>query len=348
MRKKKDNNLIVRLLTGLLLAVIVVGGGKVWFWLSDNKLPNVKIGRDIFVYPDTTPEQVLATLDSCVKRPASLKRAFKDHQVSNYMKPGHYVLEAGQTSAYITRMLNNCWQTPVQLRIPSVRLKGSLARSISLQMMVDSATVADALENKELLERYGFKPSTAFSLFIPDTYEMYWTAGIDEIFDRQKKAWDAFWTPDNVAKAKKQGLSRQGVSTLASIVKGESNVPADYSRIAGVYLNRLHKGMKLQADPTIAFLLGYESNRILKRDLKIDSPYNTYMYAGLPPGPINVPGKEYLEAVLNPDTASGYLFFCADPSFNGSHRFARSYSEHLQNARAFQKALDQRSRNKEK
>jgi UPF0755 protein len=173
---------------------------------------------------------------------------------------------------------------------------------------------------------------------------MYWTDSIDEIFARQKKAWDAFWTPDNIAKARRQGLSKLEVSILASIVKGESNMPSDYARIAGVYLNRLHKGMKLQADPTVAFLLNYETGRILKKDLRIDSPYNTYVYAGLPPGPINVPGKEYLDAVLNPDTASGYMFFCADPSFDGSHRFAKTYADHLKNARAFQKALNQRGK----
>lgn len=328
----------------LLGIFMIFGGGKAWFYLSDNKIANVRKPAELFVYPDTSPDEVLAALDSCLARPKSLKRAFADHKVAEYLQPGHYLVEKGQTSVYIARMLNNCWQTPVQLRIPSVRLKGSLAKWISSQMMVDSATVADALENRELLERYGFKPSTAFSMFIPDTYEMYWTASIDEIFERQKKAWDAFWTDDNVAKARKQGLSKLQVSILASIVKGESNVPSDYARIAGVYLNRLHKGMKLQADPTVAYLLNYESNRILKKDLKIDSPYNTYMYAGLPPGPINVPGKEYLDAVLNPDTKDGYMFFCADPSFDGTHRFARTYSEHLKNARAFQKALNERSR----
>ena len=152
--KKKKSSFAARLAVGIVVAIIVVGGGKVWFWLSDNKLPNVSLGKDLYVYPDTTPEEVLASLDSCVRRPGSLKRAFAGHQVAEYMKPGHYVVEAGQTSVYITRMLNNCWQTPVQLRIPSVRLKGSLARSIASQMMVDSATVADALENRELLEKY--------------------------------------------------------------------------------------------------------------------------------------------------------------------------------------------------
>ena len=342
--KKKKNNWLKRLLAGVLVAIVVVGGGKAWTWLSDNKLPNVKMGKDLYVYPYTTPEDVLSELDSCVSRPGSLKRAFEEHQVADFIKPGHYLVKAGQTSAYISRMLNNGWQTPVQLRIPAVRLKSSLAKAISSQMMTDSATVAEALINDQLLERYGFTSATAFSLFIPDTYEMYWTASVDDIFARQKKAWDAFWTEDNVVKAKRLGLSKLQVSILASIVKGESNLPKDYPKLAGVYINRLKKGMKLQACPTVAFLLNYETTRILNKDLRIDSPYNTYMYAGLPPGPIAVPGKEYLNAVLNPDTASGYLFFCAGPSFDGSHRFARTYSEHMKNSRDYQKALAARGK----
>ncbi|MBR5703756.1 MAG: endolytic transglycosylase MltG [Bacteroidales bacterium] len=342
--KKNGNKWLKRLLAGVLVAIVVVGGGKAWTWLSDNKLPNVKMGRDLFVYPDTTPADVLAQLDSCVRRPGSLKRAFEEHQVATYIQPGHYMVKAGQTSAYISRMLNNCWQTPVQLRIPAVRLKSSLAKSISSQMMVDSATVAEALINDQILGRYGFSSATAFSLFIPDTYEVYWTDSVDDIFARQKKAWDAFWTADNIAKAKRLGLSKLQVSILASIVKGESNLPKDYPKLAGVYINRLKKGMKLQACPTVAFLLNYETTRILNKDLQIDSPYNTYKYAGLPPGPIAVPGKEYLNAVLNPDTSSGYLFFCADPSFDGSHRFARTYSEHMKNSRDYQAALAARGK----
>lgn len=333
-----------RLLTGVLVAIAVVGGGKAWCWLSDNKLPNVRRSAELFVYPDTAPGDVLAMLDTAVSRPGSLKRAFDAHRVADYIKPGHYCVDKGQTSAYIARMLNNGWQTPVRLRIPAVRLKGSLARSISSQMMVDSATVAAALEDPALLGKYGFKPATAFSLFIPDTYEMYWTDSMDEIFARQKKAWDAFWNADNRAKAKAIGLSPLEVSILASIVKGESNLPSDYAKLAGVYLNRLRKGMKLQACPTVAFLLNYETNRILNKDLQIDSPYNTYKYAGLPPGPISVPGKEYLNAVLNPDTAAGYLFFCASPNFDGSHRFARTFAEHSKNSRDYQKALAERQK----
>ena len=340
----KAKQALVRLLRGLLIVLVALGIPKAWHYVSDNKLANVKHGTDLYVYPDTTPGEVIAALDSCVARKGSLRRAFAEHKVDEFMKPGHYVVEAGQTSVYITRMLNNGWQTPVRLVIPGSRLKPQLAGRIAAQMMVDSASVLSALNDAELLGKYGFTPETAFVLFMPDTYEIYWTESIDDIFARQEKAYESFWTADNKAKARKLGLSQMEVSVLASIVKGESRVPKDYARIAGVYLNRLRKGMKLQADPTIAYLLNYETWRILKKDLKIDSPYNTYMYQGLPPGPICVPDKAYLDAVLNPDTKDGYLFFCADPSFDGTHRFAKTYTEHLRNARAFQKALNNRGK----
>lgn len=333
-----------RLLAGVLLVVAVICGSKAWRWLADNKLPNVRSAAELYVYPYTTPDDVLAALDTVVSRPGSLKRTFEEHKVSEYITPGHYSIEKGKTSVYIARMLNNGWQTPVKLRIPAVRLKSSLARSVSSQMMVDSATVAAALEDAALLGKFGFTPATAFSLFIPDTYEMYWTDSMEEILARQKKAWDAFWTPENKAKAKAIGLTPLQVSILASIVKGESNLPKDYPKLAGVYLNRLRKGMKLQACPTVAYLLNYETTRILNKDLQIDSPYNTYKYAGLPPGPISVPGKEYLNAVLNPDTANGYLFFCASPEFDGSHRFARTFAEHSRNSRDYQRALAERGK----
>lgn len=340
--KKKKHGLLRTMLPAAAAVLAVVLGLMGWTWLSDNKIPNVRKSAELFVYPDTTPEEVMAALDSCVARPRSIVRAFEEHRVAEYLTPGHYSVKPGQTSAYISRMLNNGWQTPVQLVIPGARLKGRLASRIASQMMVDSATVADALCDDSLLGRYGFSSATAFAMFIPDTYEMYWTAGIDEILARQKRAYDAFWTADNVAKAKRLGLKKMDVSILASIVKGESNKPQDYPKLAGVYINRLRKGMKLQSCPTVAFLFDYTKTRILYSDLRTESPYNTYIHEGLPPGPISVPDKAYLEAVLNPDTADGYLFFCADPSFNGLHRFARTNAEHSKNARDYQRALEKR------
>ena len=333
-----------RLIVFLILAALV--GTGLWFalaWLTDNKLPNVRKQTELYVRPGTDADDVLARLDSVVRHPRSLERTFRKKKVEEFLVPGHYTLRPSHTSVYIARMLNNGWQTPVRLTLSgSLRRKGDIARKIGAQMMADSATVAAALSDTTLLKEFGASPDNVFALFLPDTYEVYWDASVKDILERQKKELDAFWTKDRLSKAKALGLTRGQVATLASIVNGESNYRPEYPKIAGVYLNRLDRKMKLQADPTVAYCHDYEPTRILKEHLKKDSKYNTYMYAGLPPGPICVPDKAALDAVLNPDRADGALYFCADPSFNGSHRFAKSYQDHLRNARAFQKALNER------
>ena len=243
-------------------------------------------------------------------------------------------------------MLNKGWQTPQKLTLSgTIRTKGRLAQKISAQMMVDSLSVDAALNDSEFLARYGFTPENVFALFLPDTYQMFWTASVEDIFDRMKKEYDVFWNEERLSMAKAQKLSPMQVSILASIVSGETLKSFEYPKIAGVYLNRYRKGMKLQADPTVAFCFNYEPGRILKKHLKVDSPYNTYKYAGLPPAPINVPPKACLEAVLNPDK-HGYMYFCASPAFDGTHRFAVTFSEHKKNAREFQRALTKRNKEK--
>lgn len=241
-------------------------------------------------------------------------------------------------------MLVHGWQTPGNLTLSgTIRAKGVLARKIASQMMVDSASVAEALDSAGFLAPYGFTPENIFAMILPDTYQVYWTASVRDIFDRFKKEYDAFWTQDRLDKAAAQKLTPMQVSVLASIVSGETLKAFEYPRIAGVYLNRYRKGMRLQADPTVAFCFNYEPDRILKKHLKVDSPYNTYKYAGLPPAPINVPPKACIDAVLSPETHR-YLYFCASPDFDGTHRFAVSYNDHLNNARAFQRALTARNK----
>jgi UPF0755 protein len=239
-------------------------------------------------------------------------------------------------------MLNLGWQTAQNLTLSgTIRSKGSIARKISSQMMVDSASVAQALDSADFLQQYGFTPENVFALFLPDTYQIYWTASVKDIFDRFKKEYDAFWTAERLERAKAQKLTPMQVSVVASIVSGETLKSFEYPVIAGVYLNRYRKGMKLQADPTVCFCWDYKLDRVLKKHLTIDSPYNTYKYAGLPPAPINVPPKACLDAVLNPDK-HGYIYFCASPAFDGTHRFAVGYGDHLKNAREFQRALTAR------
>lgn len=336
------SRVILIVIACLTLASVGIKAGR---WISDNKRPNFSREAVVYVYPGMDANKVLSMVsDSAgVIRPKSLARAFNDKKVADYMQPGRYVVKPSSSSVYVARMLNNGWQTPTRLVLSgTMRRKGDIARKIGNQMLVDSAEVAAALNDDALLATYGFNSVNVFSLFIPDTYEMYWTASVEEILQKQKDAYDAFWTPENLAKAEKLGLTKEEVSIVASIVKGETNYEPEMPSVAGVYLNRLRIGMLLQADPTVAYCFDYEPNRILLRHLQVDSPYNTYKYPGLPPGPIAVPTKACLNAVLNPDPHD-YLFFCANSDFSGTHKFASTLSEHNRNAREFQAALNRRN-----
>lgn len=333
----------------VVLAVLAGAAGYVLgMYYSDNKKPNFTQEYVLYVRPETTVQQVVDSLllRAGTLRPKSVLRTFGKMDVGTQMKPGRYVIEPSATSIYVARMLVFGWQTPQNLVLSgTMRSKGRIAKKISTQMMVDSASVAQALDSADFLKKYGFTPENVFALILPDTYQMYWTASVEDIFDRLKKEYDAFWTSERDAKAKAQGLSRMQVSIMASIVSGETLKAFEYPVIAGVYLNRYKKKMKLQADPTIAFCYDYKLDRILKKHLAIDSPYNTYKHVGLPPAPINVPPKACLDAVLEPQKHK-YIYFCASPAFDGTHRFAVTYTEHLKNARAFQRELTARRKAK--
>ena len=339
---------------GLMIALVVmvvlaaVAGFVLGRYYIDNKKPNFTEEYVLYVRPETTLGQIADSLQARagMLRPKSLERCFDEMDVAAKVKPGRYVIDSTATSIYVARMLVFGWQTPQNLVLSgTMRNKGRIAKKISTQMMVDSASVAQALDSADFLAGYGFTPENVFALILPDTYQMYWTASVEDIFDRLKKEYDAFWTEDRLAKAKAQGLSKMEVSVMASIVSGETLKDFEYPVIAGVYLNRYKKKMKLQADPTIAFCFDYTLDRILKKHLTVDSPYNTYKHVGLPPAPINVPPKACLDAVLNP-AKHNYIYFCASEEFDGTHRFAVTYSDHLKNARKFQRALTARNKAK--
>ena len=317
-------------------------------YIIDNRKPNFAEAYTLYVYPDMSVDQVMDSLNlgAGTKRVRSLERCFRKMELSSSLKPGRYVIEPSFTSIYVARMLVYGWQTPQNLTLSgTIRTKEKLAQKIAAQMMVDSVSVISALNDAQFLEGYGFSVENIFAMFLPDTYQMYWTASVKDIFDRFSKEYSKFWNDARVSKAARLKLTPLQVSTLASIVSGETLKEFEYPVIAGVYLNRYRIGMKLQADPTVAFCFNYEPDRILKKHLAVDSPYNTYKYAGLPPAPINVPPKACIDAVLDPARHS-YLYFCASPAFDGTHRFAVSYSEHLRNAREFQRELTARRRAK--
>ena len=266
----------------------------------------------------------------------------KYYKYDTRVKPGNYAIRPGDSMRDICLRLLSGNQTPVKLVVPSVRTLNRLAGAVGKQLMADSASIATLLNDTLLIDSLGYTVETFPALFLPNTYEVYWTMTPEQFIARMVKEHNRYWNTDRLAKAKAQGLTPEEVSTLASIVDEETNKNDEKPTVAGLYLNRLHRGIMLQADPTVKFAHGkFDLRRILLVHLTIDSPYNTYKYAGLPPGPIRIPGIAAIEAVLNP-TRHNYIYMCAKEDFSGYHNFATTLSQHNANARRYQQALNQR------
>lgn len=258
------------------------------------------------------------------------------------IRTGKYAVEPNDNAYGLYQRLAGGQQTPVNLTIGSVRTLDRIARNVGSQLMVDSTDIARRLNDPVFINELGYDEASIYSLFIPNTYQVYWNLSVDEFFDRMEKEHTRFWNESRRAKAQAIGLTPEEVSTLASIVDEETNAKEEKPRVAGLYMNRLHRGMLLQADPTVKFAWGdFGLRRILFRHLEIDSPYNTYMYAGLPPGPIRVPTIEGIDAVLNYERHS-YLYMTAKEDFSGRHNFATNLTQHNINARKYHEALNKR------
>lgn len=266
----------------------------------------------------------------------------KYYRYDERVKPGNYAIRPGDSVRDICLRLLSGNQTPVRLMVPSVRTLDRLAGTIGKQLLTDSAAIMKILSDTALMDSLGYSPEAFPALFIPNTYEVYWTMTPAQFVARMVKENGRYWNASRQAKAKAQGLTPVEVITLASIVDEETNKDDEKPMVAGLYLNRLHRSMLLQADPTVKFALGqFELRRILYAHLNIDSPYNTYKYAGLPPGPIRIPTMAAIESVLNP-AKHNYLYMCAKEDFSGYHNFATSLAQHNINARRYQQALNQR------
>ena len=258
------------------------------------------------------------------------------------LKPGLYSLEADMTNLELINLLRSGRQTPVNLTFSNARLLEDLPRKLTQSLEIDSAAMARILLHDTTANHYGFEDQTFISMFIPNTYQVYWTDSPKQLLDRMKREYDAFWTDERMQKASSLNMTKAQVSTLASIVQGETNKMEEAPTVAGVYINRLKRGIPLQADPTLVYAIGdFSIRRILNKDKTFDSPYNTYKYRGLPPGPINMPSIASLESVLDFEEHS-FLYFCAKEDFSGYHIFAKTLSEHNRNARKFQQAMNRR------
>jgi UPF0755 protein len=243
---------------------------------------------------------------------------------------------------YLHRRLSMGYQTPIKLTVGSVRTLDRIARNTARQLMVDSCEIANILNDTAYISKLGFTPETLPALFIPNTYEVYWNMSAEDFMQRMLKEHKAFWNEKRLKQAEAIGLTPIEVATLASIVEEETANQAEKPMVAGLYINRLKKGMLLQADPTVKFSLQeFGLKRILFKHLEVDSPYNTYKYAGLPPGPIRIPSYQGLESVLN-YTKHNYIYMCAKEDFSGTHNFAVTSAQHAANARKYQQALNRR------
>ena len=257
-------------------------------------------------------------------------------------KTGRYAIKPTDNMRYLHRRLSMGYQTPVKLTIGSVRTLDRIARNTGRQLMIDSCEIADILNDTAYISKIGFTKETLPALFIPNTYEVYWNMSAEDFMQRMVKEHKAFWNEKRLKQAEAIGLTPIEVATLASIVEEETAVNAEKSMVAGLYINRLKKGMLLQADPTVKFSLQeFGLKRILFKHLEVDSPYNTYKYPGLPPGPIRIPSYQGLESVLN-YTKHNYLYMCAKEDFSGTHNFAVTSAQHAANARRYQQALNRR------
>ncbi|MCR4994930.1 MAG: endolytic transglycosylase MltG [Bacteroidales bacterium] len=297
----------------------------------------------IYVRPGDSEESILQQLRETAHA-SNLTGWFLARRIMDYKpRSGRYSIEPGDGLLTVLRRLRNGQQTPVRLTIPSVRTLDRLAGVLSRKLMMDSVEVEWNFADSSFAARYGYNTATLPALFIPDTYEFYWDTTLDAFMKRMQKENTRFWQHgDREAQASALGMTHEEVITLASIVDEETANNAEKPRVAGLYLNRLRQDIPLQADPTVKFATGNPTlRRILHAHLQTDSPYNTYLHTGLPPGPIRIPSVAGIDAVLRHENHN-YLYMCAKEDFSGTHNFAATYAEHQANARRYQRALNQR------
>lgn len=301
----------------------------------------------LYISTGSSAADVFAILSEkgLVKRPQIAEKLMeKKNYTGSNVEPGMYRLKEGMSlNAVVNHLRGGLGEENVNITFNNARTLDELAGKVARNLETDSATVALLLNDAETARKYGFSKEAFLSMFLPDTYYAEWDTNAEDLLQRMAREYKQFWDEDRTEKARKLGLSQSEVSTLASIVQAEQQLrPEERPAIAGLYLNRLRRGMKLQSDPTVVFAVGdFNINRVLNTHLRTNSPYNTYKYAGLPPGPINVPQKSSIDAVLNPDD-NNYIYMCAKADFTGYHAFATSLAEHNRNAAAYRRALNDR------
>lgn len=300
--------------------------------------------RVVYIDEDDNIDSVYAKLDTIASHHAmsGFKTLVRHSSYEENIRTGRYEIEDGNSAFTVFRKLKNGLQSSVRLTIPSVRTADRLAGALAKKLMADSISIYKALTDSTTCAKYGYTPETMLCMFIPNTYEVYWNTPVDKFLDKMDAESKKFWNFERKQKAEAMGFTEEEVITLASIVDEETANDAEKPMVAGMYYNRLKANMPLQADPTIKFAMkDFDIRRIYHNMLNVNSPYNTYKNTGLPPGPIRIPTVAGIDAVLN-HVHHNYLYMCAKEDFSGTHNFAETYSEHLENAAKYSEALNKR------
>ncbi|MEJ7557915.1 MAG: endolytic transglycosylase MltG [Pedobacter sp.] len=335
-----------KIVIALLLAILVVGGYYGISFYNVYFAPNTT-GKSKYVYVRTgsSKEDLFKELSDkgTLDNVETFSKAAEKMGLGKSLKPGRYRIEKGMNNRALINMLKAGNQEPVKLKFQNIRMKENFAGYLSRNLEPDSLTFLSVLDSTALLEKYGFNADNSYVMFIPNTYEMYWNTPASEFFNRMHAEYDKFWTADRKAKAASLNLTPIEVSILASVVDAEALYDKEMPIIAGLYLNRLNKGILLQADPTVIYANGdFTVKRVTNALLNVQSKYNTYKFAGLPPGPIMMPSINAIDAVLNKND-NNYIYMCAKEDFSGYHNFAVTVQEHERNAKKYRNALNKRN-----
>lgn len=322
---------------------IVVSTFAFYIWQIFNS-PNILVQQEdrvVYIEPGTNWKELIKQFDedSVVNNMIAFGFAAKFLGYQESIKPGKYLLTGDGNTIEAIRKLRSGEQEDVKITFNNIRFKEELAAKICEGTMADTAVFDSLLGSTEFLKKYDLNPVSVLSVFLPDTYFVRWTNSAEDLFERMVLEYKTFWNETRLNKAKTLGLSPYEVSILASIVESETRMSDEKAKVAGLYINRLKKGMLLQSDPTAVYGYGdFTIKRVLNKHIQYDSPYNTYLYKGLPPGLIRVPTKQGIDAVLN-YSSHDYIFMCARPDYSGYHDFAKTSREHTNNANKYRRWL---------
>ncbi len=332
---------------GVFLTLAILTTTFTFYFWQIFKTPNIQVDKEsnfaLYIPANATYQQVLDSLNKyeVITDQISFRFLSKFLDYPENVKEGRYVLTPGMTNYDAVKKLTSGVQDPVKLTFNNIRLKDDLIARIGSRFEFGEEKFRAALSNEKLLQKYGLDTTSIVTMFLPNTYDIFWTVSTEKFLDRMHSEYQKFWNSNRLALADSIGLTPVEVSILASIVEEEQARKVDERpMVAGLYINRLRAGMPLQADPTIKFALqDFAIKRILNEQLRVKSPYNTYINIGLPPGPIRLADLNSIDAVLNYNQHD-YIYMCAKADLSGYHAFATSYSEHLANARKYQSELN--------